>query len=567
MRIIICVFCLLCFKVSYCFHDSILYKSFVEKRQFLSNFYRKTLRIHDAEFQGKDSIINELRKYGEEHKDNTLIAEAELAKAWLQSLRSKKHQLETVLMHEFINSRKVNKDYINLARAYRMLGEMYWRIDENYELAFEYYFKNLETGKLLTESEYPEKMADYSSIGSAYYSFKEYPEAINLLKEGLLHDPPDKFAPIQNDICNTLGLCYQKLGNLDSSDYYFNKIFQVETSRHEEWTGIAKGNLGYNTYLRGRYAEAIPLLEQDIIVATKYKSPEFSVKSMIWLSYIYLTKNNIRKAEILATQAKYYIETKKKFDYYQFLYPLLSKLYAVKKDVVKSQLYLDSSFIAKDNVERKFNAMQLARAMQKVEAVKLEQEILILEKEKSAKILQRNLLLGFVIILSSLGFYIYKLIKRRHKQEQIVNELHLEQKEKELSIASQQLRDFTDRFQEKSKIFEELESQLQSKGAENEILIAQLQQASFLTDEKWNEFRLIFEKVHSGYLIRLKEKLPDLTQGDIRYMALAKLQFSTKEMAAALGISQQSVRVAAHRLRKKLHLPEEGSLSELVASI
>lgn len=50
-------------------------------------------------------------------------------------------------------------------------------------------------------------------------------------------------------------------------------------------------------------------------------------------------------------------------------------------------------------------------------------------------------------------------------------------------------------------------------------------------------------------------------------MTLAKLGFSNKEMAASLGVSPQAIRVTRHRLRKKLHLPEEGSLDELVDSI
>ncbi|MBL7749678.1 MAG: hypothetical protein JNM19_19730, partial [Chitinophagaceae bacterium] len=128
-------------------------------------------------------------------------------------------------------------------------------------------------------------------------------------------------------------------------------------------------------------------------------------------------------------------------------------------------------------------------------------------------------------------------------------------------------KDFSENFHQKALLLEQLESRLQVKGAEDTELLEQLRQSTLLTDEQWIAFRQIFDKVHGGYLIRLKEKLPDLTPAEIRYMALAKLRFNNKEMASALGISQQTVRVTAHRLRKKLSLPEEGSLSELVESI
>ena len=548
-------------------YDTILNKTFAQKRPFLSHFYRKILKINDATFTGKQAIIDSLKTFGQKHHDESLVTEATLAQAWLQSLESQPRKLETKLMREFVASSIQKKDYISAARAYRMLGDMYWRIDENYELGFEYYFKNIEEGRLLSDEEYPEKMIDCATIGAAYYNFKEYPQAIVYLKEALTHKPPDKMAPIQSDLRNTIGLYYQKTGNLDSSDYYFNQVLQNETLRHEEWSGIAMGNLGYNQYLRGNYDEAIPLLEKDIAITEKYNNPHFGNKSIIWLANIYLSKHDIAKAEQMAMLSKSYIESKDLFDHCQFFYPLMSKLYSAKGDLKKGQLYLDSSLWAKDSVERKFSAMQLARAQQKAEATKQQQELVKLEQQKKNKILQRNALMVFVILLSILGFYIYRLIKRRHKQEQLVKDMTLEKKQQELAAAEQQLKDFTLHFQEKSRLLEELEVQLRLKGNEDQILVEQLRQSTLLTDDQWVSFRQVFEKVNSGYLLRLKEKLPDLTPGEIRYMALAKLQFSNKEMAAALGISHQTIRVTAHRLRKKLHLPEDGSLAELVSSI
>jgi DNA-binding CsgD family transcriptional regulator len=47
-------------------------------------------------------------------------------------------------------------------------------------------------------------------------------------------------------------------------------------------------------------------------------------------------------------------------------------------------------------------------------------------------------------------------------------------------------------------------------------------------------------------------------------MALAKLNFSNKEMSAALGVTPQAIRVTWHRLRKKLDLSEEETIEELV---
>lgn len=563
------VFILFSFSTAVCCgqYDSMLHKTFLEKRPLLSDFYRNKLKIRDLSFTGKKSIIDELRSFGEKQDDPSLVAEADFAAAWLQILESPDSNLHTDKMYAFINQHTKNKDSWMVARAYRTLGELYWGKAQNYRLAFESYFKGIETSKPLPHEVYPEKMLDFSSLGFAYYFFKEYRQAITYLKEAMSYAPPSVLARAQSDIRNNLGLCYQKLGMLDSSDYYFSEIIKNKTDLHEEWKGIASGNLGYNQYLRGKYENALPLLQADIDAAIKFNEKGLASGSLVPMADIYLKQNNIALAEELALQAKNDIEQSADFNRYVYLYPFLSKLYAAKGNSVLAQQFLDSSLWVKDSIDRKFNAMQLARAQQEVESARRQQEIISLEKEKENKLIQRNLLIGFVLLLTILALYIFRLTKKKHKQEQLLKDLTLLEKEKELRAADQQLKDFAFSVSEKSKLLEELEYQLKLKGSEDEKLIQQLQQATLLTDEQWNHFRQLFEKVHSGFLYRLREKLPDLTPAETRYMALAKLHFSTKEMAAALGISQQTVRVTTHRLRKKLQLPEEGSLTELVSSI
>src|SRR5690606_15006346 len=97
--------------------------------------------------------------------------------------------------------------------------------------------------------------------------------------------------------------------------------------------------------------------------------------------------------------------------------------------------------------------------------------------------------------------------------------------------------------------------------------VLQLQQSTILTDEDWVQFRTLFEQVHAGFLQRLKEKYPDFTPAEMRFVSLAKLHLSTKEIAAALGVSSQSVRTNWYRIRKKLHLPDSYTIEELVADV
>ena len=88
-----------------------------------------------------------------------------------------------------------------------------------------------------------------------------------------------------------------------------------------------------------------------------------------------------------------------------------------------------------------------------------------------------------------------------------------------------------------------------------------------LTEEQWNNFKVLFEKVHKGYLKRLKEKIPSITPAEVRFMALAKLQLDAKEMGVSLGISANAVRNTWYRLRKKVGFTDTEHWDKLVEII
>ena len=73
-----------------------------------------------------------------------------------------------------------------------------------------------------------------------------------------------------------------------------------------------------------------------------------------------------------------------------------------------------------------------------------------------------------------------------------------------------------------------------------------------LTENDWSDFRKIFDKLHYGFLPRLKLRHPDLTEGEKRLAVLIKLRLSNKEMARMLGISPNSIVKSRYRLKKKL---------------
>ncbi|HEY0769021.1 MAG TPA: hypothetical protein VGD31_01715, partial [Sphingobacteriaceae bacterium] len=85
------------------------------------------------------------------------------------------------------------------------------------------------------------------------------------------------------------------------------------------------------------------------------------------------------------------------------------------------------------------------------------------------------------------------------------------------------------------------------------------------TEENWIEFRKLFDKVHAGYIYRIKSKYVNLTETDIRLITLMKLQLNYREMANMLGVTTEAVRKARQRLRKKLGLKQEDNMEKLLS--
>ena len=162
-------------------------------------------------------------------------------------------------------------------------------------------------------------------------------------------------------------------------------------------------------------------------------------------------------------------------------------------------------------------------------------------------VLSKNLNTG----ASSLGF------------EQELNE-ELEQKSKEITAYSLQLI-------QKNKVLEELKAELKNIMANTDSSVNKkfrslvgLIDYSFSVEKEWERFRHVFENVHKSFYEKLDKTHPELSQSERKLAALTKLNLNSKEIADILGISQDSLKTARHRLRKKLLIPTDENLSSYI---
>jgi phosphate/sulfate permease/DNA-binding CsgD family transcriptional regulator len=91
------------------------------------------------------------------------------------------------------------------------------------------------------------------------------------------------------------------------------------------------------------------------------------------------------------------------------------------------------------------------------------------------------------------------------------------------------------------------------------------QRMSFIP-EKENFYSQV-EQVHKDFQEKLTTNYPDLTKQEKRLATLIRLNLSTREVATLLSISPKSVEVARYRLKNKLNLKKEDSLTQFINNL
>ena len=198
------------------------------------------------------------------------------------------------------------------------------------------------------------------------------------------------------------------------------------------------------------------------------------------------------------------------------------------------------------------------------------------------------MLLTYIVLFLIILFLIHRNYKRyytiKHKRELKKSERELKIKnlknEKELmKIRNDNLRQDIDNKNR------ELGTSTMSLIKKNEFLnnikkelistknISNLKQVIKIIDENlnntddWNLFEKAFTNVEKDFFNNIKIIHNSLTPNDLKLCAFLKLNLTSKEIAQLLNISPKSVEVKRYRLRKKLELPHNSSLTDYIFNI
>ena len=139
--------------------------------------------------------------------------------------------------------------------------------------------------------------------------------------------------------------------------------------------------------------------------------------------------------------------------------------------------------------------------------------------------------------------------------------LDIESKNRELAISTMSLI-------KKNEFLNDIKNELKDKdGVQDLKKVIKIIDKNLNNTDDWKLFEEAFNNADKDFLKLIKSLHPNLTPNDLRLCAYLRLNLTSKEIAPLLNISYRSVEVKRYRLRKKIDLPHESSLTSYILEL
>ncbi len=487
---------------------------------------------------------------------------------------------------------------------YRNLGRLLYKADA-YELSIRYLKraksqineKNLNDLKVLINIEI--------RIANNYSKLNEHSRALQILNNLNIKYQDNNDVNFRSKILYELADAHYMADSLDRFYEFLNrsaKLLKVENSKDSiRHVQIIKRKGDY-FFIQKDYEAAMNYYLQSYSFNRSYNDRykiNTSISKLLRLTETAWHLNDFKSMEIFLNQADSLVVNNVNVDIKQN-YVKRSKQYwklhyekkGNNKSLKKYYKYVDLA----DNISSKKE--QLLRLANKnyfetreqelssnMELIKANSDLLLVRK----KLIQRIaliIILILVVILISLVLY----FKLRHKIQEMnfkvsetdrkIAEIELknvklkeQNLKQEISLKNSELTNLRAANTVKIKTTEYLLQNINELLSKREISIVDFKQFSYQLENQLNREKKLAvlqndtEMLDSGFLERLKDKHSNLSKTEREHCVYIRLNMSIKEIAELLGMTNSSLRVARHRIRKKLNLERSDELVKIIQSI
>ncbi|MEK6155137.1 tetratricopeptide repeat protein [Flavobacteriaceae bacterium 3-367] len=459
-------------------------------------------------------------------------------------------------------------DSVHLANAYLMKGKIAL-LRGFFNIALEETYNALRIHELVDDTF--RRAEDLLQIGVIYQDLKEHGKAITVFEQSHALYEEIAYDKFSAQVLNYLGVSNIHNNALEAAGENFKEALEL-SKKLDYKANIARTlvNLGDLEYHKGNFPEAIDFYRQG---------------ADLWKS----VSSSYNEADVLLYIGKAHFANKE----YTISINYFDRCIAI-GDSINSKRTLKDAYLLRSlakekltNYKEALHSLRLGKTLSdtiySTERTRATEELITIyetEKKEQQIVLQKNeidlleqkaeisdlqrILMGAALILSLLGFYALRQKMKRNKLEREKVDAELAFKKKELTTHALHLAKKNEVLESVKQKAKELKLVEKQSGYQQLIQTINFDQQD---DRNWENFTQYFEQVHKDFASNVKSKYPEVTKNELRFMALMKMNMSSKEIAAILNISTDGIKKARQRLRKKMALSPEDSLENAVLSI
>ncbi|MDO5968347.1 hypothetical protein Q4Q35_00870 [Flavivirga aquimarina] len=424
----------------------------------------------------------------------------------------------------------------------------------------------------LTSGNYKKAISCKMNLAACYMELKDFDKSIVLMKEVLV-DSFTKDPMIKIGSYNALSLSYNARKNHDEAIRWANKGIAIgKELDNPAVLSTLYSNLGLYYSGRKEYKKALKYGFKGKKISDSMGNYRRTNLRYGNIGSYYLGLKNYEKAEEYLTKG---INGNSNFESLKEIYTNFIELYhqqnKIKKEVNSYKAYvslLDSVVLEKD----KYYIQTVDKQRELIEQEYKNKELVAENKwivEKNTK--QKIAIIGLFIILIISLLCIYLLYKHK-KNKQTISELKSSEKkllEEQIRLRDNELDASAMAISQKIELLNTIKTTLEAVKDNNPELTRVNKTVKNLIASS-SDISVVTDRIESQYptlTIELKIKHPELSDTEIKYCLLTKLNLSLKETASMLNVTPNTVKVTRSRLKKKMNIPTNLSFKSYLDQI
>ena len=409
-----------------------------------------------------------------------------------------------------------------------------------------------------------------------------YDESIDLHKQSrqIFTEAKDTIGLMQN--ANNLGIVYKTIGSYEKALVEYAKLYDFATALNNQSAimGYFINSAILNNHM-SNFSKAEELARKGIKMAVDQRVQITEADGRNSLAKSLLQQDRLQEA---LKEINTSIDISKQIgslEKEQTAHEIAKDINLSLQKAPKAVYHLEQMQIIKDSIFQLERIKQVNQLQTQYETAKKDAAITLLTKNAEIDTVKKQRLWGGLALLSitSLAF-IYGLSQRSKKQKALITkekeieaekrekaEQQLEFKKKELLAKVLQLskkNEFLNRLEQE---VTDLKVSIGSSISQSTDRIDRMITNDTIDAEEWSQFSKEFSSVHEDFIQKITQRFGSFSQSEMRLASLLKMNLSSKEVANILRISDEGIKKARYRLRKKMDLETGDDLQGIILSI